>query len=58
MQPRHEHWISGEAAPPKAGRYLDSTNPANGEKLTEVLQDHPAILQARIEHAARRAGDA
>ena len=38
MQPRYQQWIAGEAVPPRAGRYLDSTNPANGEKLTEIAR--------------------
>jgi aldehyde dehydrogenase (NAD+) len=38
MQSRYQQWIAGEAVPPKAGRYLDSTNPANGEKLTEIAR--------------------
>ena len=38
MQSRYQQWIGGEAVPPKAGRYLDSANPANGEKLTEIAR--------------------
>ncbi len=36
MEPRYEHWIGGEARAPKRGRYVPSTNPANGERLTEI----------------------
>jgi aldehyde dehydrogenase (NAD+) len=48
MQPRYQQWIAGEAVPPKAGRYLDSTNPANGEKLTEIARGDAADAAAAV----------
>ena len=48
MQPRYQQWIAGEAVPPKAGRYLDSTNPANGEKITEIARGDAADAAAAV----------
>jgi len=48
MQPRYQQWIAGEAVPPKTGRYLDSTNPANGEKLTEIARGDAADAAAAV----------
>lgn len=38
MESRYQQWIAGEAVPPVAGRYLESINPATGEKLTEIAR--------------------
>jgi aldehyde dehydrogenase (NAD+) len=52
MEPRYEQWIAGEAVPPRAGRYLDSTNPANGEKLTEIARGDAGDAAAAVAAAA------
>ena len=48
MQARYHHWIAGEAVPPKAGRYLVSTNPADSEKLTELARGDAADAAAAV----------
>jgi len=52
MQSRYQQWIGGEAVPPKAGRYLDSANPANGEKLTEIARGDADDAAAAVSAAA------
>jgi aldehyde dehydrogenase (NAD+) len=53
MEPRYQQWISGESVSPAAGRYLDSTNPATGEKLTEIARGDAEDAAAAV--AAARA---
>jgi len=36
MRDQWEHFVDGEWVAPKGGRYLDSTNPANGEHVTRI----------------------
>ncbi len=54
MQPRYQHWIGGEESAPATGTYLDSTNPANGAKVTEIARGDERDV-ARAVEAARAA---
>ncbi len=38
MESRYEHWIDGEPRSPQAGRYLDSENPASGERVAQIAR--------------------
>ena len=38
MQSRYQHWIGGAERAPATGAYLDSTNPADGTKVTEIAR--------------------
>jgi len=48
MEARYEHWIGGEPRAPRAGRYLDSTNPATGDKLGRVARGDAADVAAAV----------
>ena len=51
MRDQWEHFVDGNWCLPKAGRYLDSSNPATGEHVTrvasgdadDVAADHGAV---------------
>jgi aldehyde dehydrogenase (NAD+) len=53
MQERWRHFIDGQAAPPKGGRYLDDLNPVTGEKIAEVARGDAADVDLAV--AAARA---
>ena len=38
MQSRYQHWIGGAERAPATSAYLDSTNPADGTKVTEIAR--------------------
>ncbi|PWU08455.1 MAG: betaine-aldehyde dehydrogenase [Verrucomicrobia bacterium] len=54
IPPRHEVFIDGKFSPPSTGKYFDSINPANEEKLTEVALSGQADVDLAVK-AARRA---
>jgi aldehyde dehydrogenase (NAD+) len=49
MRDRWEHFIDGEWVAPANGQYLDSTNPANGERVTQVAAGDAADAAAAVE---------
>jgi aldehyde dehydrogenase (NAD+) len=51
MKPRYEHWIGGEETPPSSGTYVDSTNPANGDKVTEIARGNERDVARAVEAA-------
>lgn len=51
MDARYEHWIGGAARAPKAGRYIESTNPANGARLTEIARGDRDDVAAAVSAA-------
>jgi aldehyde dehydrogenase (NAD+) len=54
LKPRYELFIDGEFVAPKSGKYFDSINPANEQKLTELALGGAADVDAAYA-AARRA---
>src|SRR3954468_10325500 len=54
LKPRYELFIDGEFVAPKSGKYFDSINPANEQKLAEIALAGPADVDAAYA-AARRA---
>ena len=38
LKPRYDLFIDGRLVAPRAGRYFDSINPANEQKLAEIAQ--------------------
>jgi aldehyde dehydrogenase (NAD+) len=54
IAPRHELFIDGKFTPPSTGRYFDSLNPANEEKLTEIAHGAEPDVDMAVK-AARRA---
>ncbi|MDF1753099.1 MAG: aldehyde dehydrogenase family protein [Verrucomicrobiales bacterium] len=53
---RYAHFINGKWADPKEGEYFQSTNPATGEKLSEVALGTKRDVNAAVK-AARNAYD-
>lgn len=53
---RYAHFINGKWADPKEGEYFESTNPATGEKLSEVALGTKRDVNAAVK-AARNAYD-
>lgn len=49
MRDHWDHFIDGEWAGPKAGRYLDSSNPANGELVTRIAAGDASDAAAAVE---------
>jgi len=56
LKPRYELFIGGEFVAPKSGKYFDSINPANEQKLAEIALASAADVDAAYA-AARRAFD-
>ena len=52
MQERWHHYIKGEPLPPSSGEYIESKNPATGEKLTEVARGNTADIDAAVAAAS------
>src|SRR3989442_6414034 len=48
MQERWDHFIDGQAVPPKSARYLDDHDPATGEKIAEVARGDAADVDAAV----------
>ncbi|MST94450.1 MAG: aldehyde dehydrogenase family protein [Pedosphaera sp.] len=56
LKPRYELFINGEFVAPKSGKYFDSINPANEQKLAEIALAGAADVDAACQ-AAQRAFD-
>ena len=56
MERRYEHWIGGAARAPKRGRYVPSTNPANGEQLTQIALGDADDVAAAVSAATMLTG--
>ena len=54
MQSRYQHWIGGQEQAPATGTYLDSTNPTDGTKVTEIARGDARDVRRAVE-AARTA---
>src|SRR6266480_7109728 len=48
MQERYEHFLGGAFVPPRAGRYLETWNPATGERLGEIARGDGADVDAAV----------
>jgi len=51
MQERYEHFIGGAFVPPRAGRYLETRNPATGKRLAEIARGDEADVDAAVQAA-------
>jgi len=51
MRERWEHFIDGDWVAPRRGRYLDSTNPASGQRVTRVAAGDAGDAAAAVESA-------
>ena len=56
LKARYDLFINGQFTAPKGGRYFDSINPANEQKLAEIALAGAADVDAAFQ-AARRAYD-
>ena len=56
LKPRYDLFINGQFVAPKGGKYFDSINPANEQKLAEIALATPADVDAAYA-AAQRAYD-
>ena len=56
IKPRYELFLGGRFVPPAGGKYFDSINPANEQKLTEFALGGAADVDAAYA-AAQRAFD-
>ena len=56
LKARYELFINGQFVAPKSGKYFDSINPANEQKLAEIALAGPADVDAAYQ-AARAAYD-
>ncbi len=56
LKARYDLFINGEFVAPKSGKYFDSINPANEQKLAEIALGSAADVDAAYQ-AARRAHD-
>src|SRR5476649_1840872 len=56
LKPRYDLFINGEFVAPKSGKYFDSINPANEQKLAEIALASTADVDAAYQ-AARAAFD-
>ena len=48
LKARYELFINGQFVAPKSGKYFDSINPANEQKLAEIAQASEGINQASV----------
>src|SRR5688500_20256103 len=53
LKPRYDLFINGEFVAPKSGKYFDSINPANEQKLAEIALAGGADVDAAYEAAHR-----
>jgi aldehyde dehydrogenase (NAD+) len=56
LKPRYDLFINGEFVAPKSGKYFDSINPGNEQKLAEIALANAADVDAAYQ-AAQRAYD-
>lgn len=54
LKPRYELFINGEFVKPSSGKYFDSINPSNEEKLAEIAEANQADVDKAVK-AARAA---
>ena len=52
MRERYEHFIGGASVAPRAGRYLETRNPATGKRLAEIARGDEADVDAAVQAAA------
>jgi aldehyde dehydrogenase (NAD+) len=57
MREQWDHFIDGEWVAPKSGRYLDSSNPATGERVTRVAAGDAADAAAAVDSARAALGE-
>ena len=48
MRERYEHFIGGASVRPRAGRYLETRNPATGKRLAEIARGDEADVDAAV----------
>jgi aldehyde dehydrogenase (NAD+) len=53
IQPRYELFINGKFTAPSSGKYFDSINPANEQKLAEISAANAADVDAAVKSARR-----
>jgi aldehyde dehydrogenase (NAD+) len=53
IKPRYDLFIGGKFVPPASGKYFDSINPANEQKLTELAAGNAADVDAACQAASR-----
>ena len=53
LKPRYDLFINGEFVPARAGRYFESINPANEQKLAEIALADAADVDAAYQAAQR-----
>ncbi|HZZ56777.1 MAG TPA: aldehyde dehydrogenase family protein [Opitutaceae bacterium] len=53
LKPRYDLFIGGEFVPPRGGKYFDSINPGNEQKLAEIALAGPADVDAAYAAAQR-----
>ena len=51
MRERYEHFIGGGFVPPRAGRYLETRNPATGKRLAEIARGDEGDVDAAVQAA-------
>jgi len=51
MRERYEHFIGGASVAPRAGRYLETRNPATGKRLAEIARGDEADVDAAVQAA-------
>ena len=56
LKPRYDLFIGGKFVVPSSGKYFDSINPANEQKLAEIAQANAADVDAAYQ-AAKKAYD-
>ena len=54
LKPRYELFIDGQFVPPAGGKYFDSINPANEQKLAELEEQRVRLLPTRWRRVPRR----
>ena len=57
LKARYELFINGEFAAPRSGKYFDSINPANEQKLAELALGGAADVDAAVHAAAQAFAD-
>src|SRR5882757_3803486 len=50
---RFGHFIDGAWQQPTAGAYFETTDPSNGEKLSDIAQGSTSDIDAAVQAAAR-----
>src|SRR5512142_2126061 len=50
-QPRYDHWIGGEWAPPAQGRYFENPTPVTGQPFCEVARGTAEDVERALDAA-------